>query len=92
MFRRCGVPYVPSRGSLFVWADLSEFLMAETAEAAHNLWWSIYESTGVLLTPGEGFGHTKHGMFRIVYPSHDRATVRVALARVEQFIADQRSE
>jgi aspartate/methionine/tyrosine aminotransferase len=92
MLRRWGVPYVPSRGSLFIWADLSEFLMADTAEAAHDLWWDIYESTGVLLTPGEGFGHTKHGMFRIVYPSLDRATVRVALTRLERFIVERRGD
>jgi aspartate/methionine/tyrosine aminotransferase len=91
MLRRCDVPYVPARGSLFIWADLSEFLTADSGEAAHDLWWRIYETTGVMLTPGEGFGHSKHGMFRIVYPSTERDSLGVALNRLEAFIAAERT-
>jgi aspartate/methionine/tyrosine aminotransferase len=91
MLRRCGIPYAPSRGSLFVWADLSELLTADTADAAHDLWQKIYDSTGVLLTPGEGFGHTKNGMLRIVYSSVDRDSLLVAMDRLERFIVQERS-
>ena len=91
MLRSCDVPYVPSRGSLFVWADFSEFLTSDTAEAAHDLWMKIFETTQVLLTPGEGFGHTKHGMFRIVYPGTDPDSLQVALQRLERFIGDERT-
>ncbi len=91
VLRRCGVPYVPSRGSLFIWADFSEFLVSDSAEAAHHLWMKIYETTGVLLTPGEGFGHTKHGMFRIVYPGIDLDSLHVALDRIERFLSAERA-
>jgi aspartate/methionine/tyrosine aminotransferase len=51
----------------------------------------IYETTGVLLTPGEGFGHTKHGMFRIVYPGIDLDSLHVALDRIERFLSAERA-
>jgi 1-aminocyclopropane-1-carboxylate synthase len=89
--RRCGIPYVPSRGSLFVWADFSEFLESDTAEGARDLWMRVYETAGVLLTPGEGFGHTKHGMLRIVYPGTDPDSLKVALKRLEDFAVAQRA-
>jgi aspartate/methionine/tyrosine aminotransferase len=88
---RCGVPYVPSRGSLFVWADFSEFLTFDSAESAYDLWMKIYETTGVLVTPGEGFGHTKHGMFRIVYPGIDQEGLHIALERLERFTTEERA-
>jgi aspartate/methionine/tyrosine aminotransferase len=91
VLRRCDIPYVPSRGSLFVWADFSEFLTDDTAEAAHDLWRKIYTTTGVLLTPGEGFGHTKHGMFRIVYPGVDENALTTAMNRLERFIIQERN-
>jgi len=84
--RRSGIPYVPSRGSLFVWADFSEFLEDQTEAADHQLWLRIYDATGILLTPGAGFGHTKHGMYRIVYPSLPRTSVHAALSRLEALV------
>jgi aspartate/methionine/tyrosine aminotransferase len=90
VLRRCEIPYVPSRGGLFVWADLSELLTDDTAEAAHDLWQKIYTTTGVLLTPGEGFGHTKHGMFRIVYSGVDEGALAAAMDRLEHFIIEER--
>jgi aspartate/methionine/tyrosine aminotransferase len=91
VLRRCGIPYVPSRGGLFVWADFSELLTHDTAEAAHDLWQKIYSTTSVLLTPGEGFGHTKHGMFRIVYTGVDENALTTAMGRLERFIIQERN-
>ncbi len=91
VLRRCEIPYVPSRGGLFVWADFSEVLVGDTAEAAHDLWQKIYGTTSVLLTPGEGFGHTKHGMFRIVYAGVDENALATAMDRLEHFIIQERS-
>lgn len=89
--RRCGVPYVPSRGGLFVWADFSEFLESDTAQGAHDLWMRIYQGANVLLTPGEGFGHTKHGLLRIVYPGTAPDSLKLALKRLEDFITAERA-
>lgn len=89
--RRCRIPYVPSRGSLFVWADFSEFLDEPSLAAERRLWDAIHREAGVLLTPGEGFGHTKRGMFRIVFPAISAADLPVAMDRVERFVEDRRA-
>ncbi len=91
VLRRCSIPYVPSRGGLFVWTDFSGLLEHDTAEAAHDLWQKIYSSTSVLLTPGEGFGHTKYGMFRIVYAGVDKHALATAMDRLERFVIQERS-
>ena len=92
VLRRCEIPYVPSTGGLFVWADFSQLLTSDTPDAAHELWLKIYESSGVLLTPGEGFGHTKHGMMRIVYAGTEPDSLRVAMKRLERFIIQERTD
>ena len=89
--RRAGVPYVPSRGSLFCWIDLSELLTEDSEEGELALWEELFEETGVLLTPGVGFGHTKHGLFRVVYPGVPRDELAVAIERLERWVAARRS-
>ncbi len=88
--RRAGIPYVPSRGSLFAWIDLSEFLATETEEAELDLWRELFRGSGVLLTPGVGFGHTKRGLFRMVYPCVDMDELRVAMDRMAEWALSRR--
>lgn len=86
-----GIPRVAGRGSLFVWADLSEFLRGTTEDDELALWREIFETTGVLLTPGVGFGHRGAGLFRIVYPAVPRETLTEAMARMSRFVARRRA-
>lgn len=79
--RKLNIDYLPSRGSLFIWIDLSKFLKEETAEAQYDLWLTFYKKTGILLTPGEGFGHTKKGLFRMVYPYFNAEDLEVMMER-----------
>ncbi len=85
------VPYVPARGSLFVWLDLSEFLSEQSQEAENQLWMDIYEKTKVLLTPGEGFGHAKKGQYRLVYSCVGKEELEVAMDRMEKWLTISRS-
>lgn len=89
--QKLNIDYVPSRGSLFSWIDLSQFLTENTQEAENRFWLKIYEETGILLTPGEGFGHTKKGHFRVVYPFVPIEDLKVALKRFEKFIFAKKS-
>ncbi|MEE9372189.1 MAG: aminotransferase class I/II-fold pyridoxal phosphate-dependent enzyme [Saprospiraceae bacterium] len=82
--KKLNIPYAPSRGSLFVWLDLSRFLLSQTQEAETNFWEKLYRESGVLLTPGNGFGHSKRGMFRLVYPCHTKEELVVAMDRMER--------
>ena len=84
--RELNIPYVPARGSLFVWLDLSKYFVAITPDAENNLWLEVYKSTGILLTPGQGFGHTKRGHFRMVYPYVPANDLKVAMNRLKVFI------
>ena len=84
--RQLNIPYVPSRGSLFIWIDCSEFLKKPTQKAETAFWEGLYQQTGVLLTPGEGFGHSKKGMFRIVYPCYSKADLEVAMERFSGYV------
>ena len=89
--RKVSIPYIPSRGSLFVWLDLSEFLENNTLEEENSLWLDLYEHTGILLTPGEGFGHSKKGHFRMVYPYFSQKDLKVAMSRFCEYVIKKRS-
>jgi aspartate/methionine/tyrosine aminotransferase len=89
-FRALNIPYVPAGGSLFIWIDLSEFLMDQTQVSENKFWLELYDATGILLTPGEGFGHTKKGQFRVVFPCMPLENLKVALKRLKDFIAQKR--
>jgi len=84
--RQLDIPYVPSRGSLFIWADFSKYLKKQTLKAETKFWELLYEKTGVLLTPGEGFGHSKKGLYRIVFPCFDKEDLEVAMLRLSNFL------
>ena len=84
--RELNIPYVPSRGSLFIWVDCSKFLKKPTQKAETKFWNNLYQKTGVLLTPGEGFGHSKKGLFRIVYPCFKIMDLKVAMERFSAYL------
>lgn len=89
VLRRYKLTYVPARGGLFVWVDLSPLLEADSAAAERALWLSIFREAGLLLTPGAGFGHIRHGMFRIVYTSLTSDELAEAVRRLDAFLADR---
>ena len=88
--RSMGVPYVPSRGSLFLWIDLAEFVLEESEDGEMRLWREIFDEAGVLLTPGVGFGHAKRGQFRLVYPCVQPDELSEAMRRLHHFVSSRR--
>ncbi len=84
--RKLQIPYAPARGSLFVWLDLSEYLSEQSQEAENKFWMDVYKKTGILLTPGEGFGHSKRGQFRLVYSCVTKEELEVAMERLEEYL------
>ncbi len=84
--REANIPYVPSRGSLFSWVDLSVFLDTPTADAETRLWQSIYENTKVLITPANGFGNKKRGQFRLVYTAMPPEQLEIAMQRLINYL------
>ena len=83
---KIGIPYNPSRGSLFIWMDLSELLDEQTSEVEAKLWLDIYQSTGILLTPTHGFGHTTKGLYRMVISYFQPVDMQVAMDRLSGFV------
>lgn len=84
--KKLGIPYVPSRGSFFIWADLSKYLDPKEGNAEHQLWLNIFYKAGILLTPGMGFEHQKKGMFRIVFTSLSYSELEVAMSRLDNYL------
>lgn len=84
--KKIAIPYVPARGSLFIWVDLSRYLKENTDLGQEDLWISIYKNTGVLLTPGAGFGHKKKGLFRIVHSAIPTSHLTVAMEKLEKYL------
>ncbi len=84
--KRLNLPYIPSRGSFFIWADLSKFMKQYSEKGQEELWLDIYWNTGVLLTPGMGFQHRKKGLFRIVFTAVPYDHLVVALKRLEVYL------
>ncbi len=84
------IPYVKALGSLFVWLDLSEFLVGDSLKEENELWMSIYEEAGILLTPGEGFGHVKKGWFRLVHTCIPSVHLEVAMDRIGRYVINKR--
>jgi len=79
-------PYIPAHGSLFVWADLSRFLAEDSDQGQEQLWLDIFRHTGLLLTPGEGFGHKKKGLFRIVFTAVPYEHLQVAMDKMVDYL------
>ncbi len=75
--RQNGTPYLPARGSLFVWARLN----AEGELNDETFWRKLYDDTGVLLTAPGGFGHSEAGWLRIVYSCVGPAALAAAVGR-----------
>jgi len=86
--KKFDLPYIPSRGSLFIWADFSKFMKQDSDQGQEDLWLDIYRNTGVLLTPGMGFRHLRKGMFRIVFTAVPFEYLEVALGRLEGYLSD----
>lgn len=84
--KKLRIPYLPARGSLFVWLDLSVYMKRNSKKAEHELWQNVYDTTGLLLTPGEGFGHKKRGQFRFVYSFLQRDVLEEGLKRLSNFV------
>jgi aspartate/methionine/tyrosine aminotransferase len=74
-----------------LWVDLSEFLEEDSESGEMSLWRRLFDETGVLLTPGVGFGHTKHGMFRVVYPCVQYEELEVAMIRLASYVENRRA-
>lgn len=84
------IPYNPSYGSLFVWLDMSEFLQENSDKGQEDLWLEIYNQTGILLTPGVGFGHQKKGLYRMVISGLSHDDLEVAMERFRIFVLGKR--
>ncbi len=84
--REANIPYIPSRGSLFVWIDLSNWIKPETREQESKLWLDIYEKTNVLITPADGFGNINPGHYRLVYTAISKEALEIAMKRLTDYL------
>lgn len=88
---RVGIPYIPAQGSLFVWADFSTFLEEDSDQGQEQLWMDIFHGSGVLLTPGAGFGHQKKGVFRLVHTAIPTDHLSVGMERMVSYLLERKN-
>lgn len=84
------IKFNPIYGSLFVWIDLSDYLPEQSQKGETDLWREIYDETGILITPSNGFGHSKKGLFRLVITSLVSKELKVAMDRFRTFILSKK--
>ncbi len=84
------IPYAPARGSLFVWIDLSTYMKGKGQKSETKLWQNIYDNTGVLLTPGMGFGHSKRGQFRLVYSFLENRILKTGMKKLTKYLGKRK--
>ncbi len=89
--RALDIPYFPAHGSLFVWANFSRFVSGDAQDAEMEFWMALYNKTGILLTPGVGFGHRKKGFFRIVHTAIPTEYLEVAMVRLKDYLGQNNS-
>lgn len=87
--RKHDLPYIPSRGSFFVWVDFSKYLYEDSDQGEKQFWLDLYKNTGVLLTPGMGFQHQKKGLFRVVYTAVAFAHLEIAMDRMMAYLTNK---
>jgi len=83
--RKHSIPYIPPHGGLFIWIDLAPFLKEDSQASEMELWMDIFNETGILMTPGQGFGHTGFGKFRVVYPYISLINLKIAMGKLSHF-------
>jgi LL-diaminopimelate aminotransferase len=74
--RALGCPVPTPGGAFFVWGRVPE------GESAMDFAARVFEGTGVLLTPGTGFGEGGEGYFRVALTS-PVDVIRRAIAKLE---------
>ncbi len=65
--KELNVETLPAAGGIFVMADFRDYLEENTFEAENKLWKTIYDDLHINISPGEIFGTSEPGWFRICY-------------------------
>lgn len=83
-----GVPYASAQAGMFVVIDLRNQMNIFSWEAEQDALRTLFESAGILLTPGQAQHHSKPGFFRICYVSVDVGELHELLNRLHLFFEE----
>ena len=82
------IPFLPAQAGLFVWIDLSQFLIPCDGSTTANQERMLYRKLidiGLLLTPGNSMKNERPGFFRCVFTATSDDEFTIALKRLEIF-------
>ena len=83
------IPYLEPNSGLFVWIDLSKFLVHDAkltdAERERLLYLELVKTHGLLLTPGHSMRNERPGHFRFVFTAASNAEFDLSLDRIRAF-------
>lgn len=83
MLKELEIPYSTSRGSLFVWLNISSYLSDISLDEEMKIWLKIYEDTGCLLTGPGSFGNKEIGWLRVVITCIEYDELKEAVSRLK---------
>lgn len=81
-----GINCLKSNGGLFLWMDLHRLLKEQTTEEEMVLWRVIINNVKLNVSPGSSFHCPEAGWFRVCIANMDKETMEVALARIHNFV------
>ena len=87
------IPFLPAQAGLFVWIDLSQFLIKSTGSTAASQELALYRKLidfGLLLTPGNSMKNERPGFFRCVFTATSDDEFAIALKRFESFFLQKK--
>lgn len=77
---------------LYCWMNLRPLMKDYKEEAEMNLWRVIVEDVRLNVSPGSSFHCSEPGWFRVCFANMDDATVKVALRRIQEFVAARKGD
>ncbi|XP_062100757.1 1-aminocyclopropane-1-carboxylate synthase 3-like [Humulus lupulus] len=87
--KKAGISCLKSNAGLFCWVDMRHLLTSNTFSAEMELWKKIIYDVKLNISPGSSCHCTEPGWFRVCFANMSRRTLKVAVKRLKDFVADE---
>lgn len=81
-----GIPYIPTKAGIFVYADFSSLLPEMSPEGEEQFTTLLLDGARILMTPGQAQLDQKLGMFRICYAYVPAETLDIFMERLDKLV------
>ncbi|WOK96988.1 Aminotransferase [Canna indica] len=88
--KKAGVECLQGNAGLFCWVNMKPLLEEDTREGEVRLWNALLRESKVNISPGSSCHCEEAGWFRVCFANMNLETLRVALKRIEDFVAEKK--